>query len=925
MYAFLFTLALFMFWSLVGFATLTLFPARLRIIQGVLVSPAVGVAVTILPVFYLNRLGIPVKDFAGILLPMLGTVSLIILAIKRPVFPFKKLLPFFAMFIVALLLAASPMYLYGFDWLSFSNDDMANYCLAAQRFLNGGYFDYPDLDSFYAGKNYSQTFWFMHVAFGSRAGSELMLAVVWGLTGLNAHQIFMPLIMALHLVLISGTGAMVSSRGYRKNIAIIAMGLLAVSPMTALGALYQLIGQVGGLGLLTAAVTLAYRPFLFKSIRQVASATVPAALVLSAIFIWYPEVLPFFGLGWLVYLGILFHQDRRKAFSVIKIAIVAGLLMLILLNQYVLTAILFMFNQAFSHYALGQAVEVADMSHVLFPYFLIPSGLAALWGLIPISASIKEPFLSLSILVSIILTLWIVFRVLPIQLRKLKPAACVVVVMIVMALFLYYRQHDFGLFKLSMFIQPFLLSVLAFQMRGWMRNRMFIVKGLLVGGMILLNLHSQFTYVSNSTGEFNSGFTEIPKASSLQVNRQFKKLIDDIAVSNQNYILISETSNVVLAKYQALYAKGYSIFFPVKYYFDYIGKADYPNVFIRNDIGGNEFLSRNSKYIDKLQQMYIYSNVKSEIFNSYQRVYRVGEGYFYLDSSPENQLIFIHSAMGNHYYLGDRNRISFYQLENDPMFPGQIFASLGRHFVFQAIHPTVNSRIVMELTDTVVKQFGSTLPTPRVQDETLHFVGRGSGRVFSSPIAPTYLNHIPYIAIDMQRDGKPFAHHASGLMKLYGRDVPQDPRLITAYGRDISLVSEEQYMTLLPPKHINQFPDDLANKSLEYSGIYEDGWISEQSFFILAADSGARFLVIKGMVPLIADPDFTSMISVSLNGKTVAQQKIGLGDFEIKVPVTQLDGRQRIDISFSQYQSLPGKDRRITGGRVKFLGFIAED
>src|ERR1700682_643359 len=160
MNAFLFALALFAFWGLIGFATISIFPPRLRLIQGVLISPAIGVAVTILPVFFINRAGLPVRDFGGILLPILAASAVLALVIKPPIFPAKRCLPFFGIVVAALLLAARPMFSYGFDWVSFSNEDMANYCLGAQRFLNNAYFDPANLADLFSGRDYSQAYWF---------------------------------------------------------------------------------------------------------------------------------------------------------------------------------------------------------------------------------------------------------------------------------------------------------------------------------------------------------------------------------------------------------------------------------------------------------------------------------------------------------------------------------------------------------------------------------------------------------------------------------------------------------------------------------------------------------------------------------------------------------------------------------------------
>lgn len=924
MSAFLFTLMIFAYWGLVGLATITLFPPRLRVMQGLLVSPAIGVAVTILPVFLLNRLGIPVKDFGQILLSLLALISALVIYIKRPLFPVRRCLPFCAIFLAALLLAAWPMFSYSFDWISFANDDMANYCLAAQRFLNYGYFDFFNSVEFYEGKDYSQSYWFMHVKCGIRAGSELMLSAIWSFSGLNAHQIFMPVIMALHLALIGGSGAMVSGRGMDKKVPMITTALMALSPMTTLGALYQLIGQVGGLTLLTAAVTLMYRPQSLRGMSKLLQCCISAALVFSALFIWYPELLPFFGLGWLLYVLFLLIQ-RKECLTVVVPALWIGVLTLIILNQYIVSSLMFMLKQAFSHRYMGHQYEFSDMNIVMFPYFLIPSGLANLWGLIPIADTINEPYLSIAILGGLMIIYWLALRVIPPQMKKMPPPFLILLPMLVTGFFLFCGQSDFGLYKLSMFVQPFLLSVVAAELATWKTetDRNFIATVLSCAPLLVFVPigMTQQNYVSKSTGEFNSGFSEICKASSQKINRQFKQFISNLVDSHGPDIrIIAETNNVVFAKLQVLYTKNAAIFFPVRDFFDTNINPLRSEHFEMLCLGANSFEARKENLADG-NSVYIYSLMMSDIFNSQQRTKFQNDDLFIMNKSPKNRLLFIHSTLGSHYYSSNRRKVAFYQLENDPMIPGQFFSSLGRHLFFQAINPSENSRIVMEITDTVLKQFNCELPQPQVQNATLHFVGRGSGRIFSDTIEPTFLNGKPYISIDMKRNGLPFAFKPKWMMLLYGRHISPDPRLITAFGRDISLISEEDYLALKPPVSLQTFPDDLTNKNLEYSGIYEDGWISEESFFVLSINPDSRYLVIKGMVPLITNPRYTSTIKVRLDGKEVAEQIIGLDKFELKVPVSSFQGHQRIDIAFSDYQHLPGEDGRIIGAKIDFIGF----
>lgn len=933
MNAFLFTLALFSFWGLIGFAALSVFTPRVRVIQGVLLSPALGIATTILPVFFINRLGVPVKDFGAFLLPLLALTAVVVLAVTRPIFPVKRLLPHGGILVAALALAARPMFSYGFDWLSFSNDDMANYCLAAQRFLNHGFFDQPNLNDLFAGKDYSLAYWFMHAAGGVRSGSELMLAVVWAFSGLNAHQVFMPVIMALHLALIAGAGATVVSVSKASRAPLIAMGLMALSPLASLGALYQLIGQVGGLALLAAAVTLMYRSVQTKNVFKLVRGSVPAVLIFASLFVWYPEVLPFFGLGWILYVALLLKYSKGGVWTVLVPAVIVGVLVLGALNKYVIAAMLFMLGQ------VSGGMQSADVSAVLFPYFLVPSGIAAFWGLIPIAGDLREPFVSLSIAGGLLLFYWLGRYVAPKQISRAGVPVSMLLVMLAMGLLLFFRSNDFGLFKLAMFAQPFLIGVLAIEMgqRGWIHKSKATLFALPFA--ILFIVISQIGYVGKSTGEIFGGLNEIPRASAQKVNQQFSQLFEVVRRKNQDGF-IADTSNIVLAKFQSLYSQGESIIFPSRDFF--VNIADYfaveGNAYenIVSQYSGakkksfKEYYAHDARVVNKFtfppdfsseisKRTLITTQEKQAIFNAV--ISAENENYFRKIPAPRNHLVFVHSNLGNHYYLGDRRKIAFYQLENDPMFPGQKFSALGEHLLFFVLGISEKPRVLVELSNTVVKQFDGQLPTPIVQKTTVQFVGRGTGRVFSDPISPEIIDGVPFVSFYMGRDGKQFPNTTKGLMMLYGREVPADQRRITAFGRDISLISEEQFQAIQPPAYLKNFPSDLANKNLEYSGIYEDGWISEKSFFVLSPSATSKFIAVTGSVPQIDDPAFSTVLKLSINGRGIASKKLGLGNFELRVPVTSQASKQRIELEFTTYQTLPGADGRIAPAKINFIGF----
>ncbi|EKN5912848.1 TPA: hypothetical protein RM800_003200 [Yersinia enterocolitica] len=928
MSAFLFTLGLFAFWAVLGYAVITVFSPRLRILQGILISPAVGIAVSVLAVFFINRAGIPVKDFGRWLVLSLAVLSIIVLVIKRPIFPFKKLLPFIAVLFAALILNAWPMFSYGFNWASFANDDMANYALAAQRFLNHGFFEQPNFDDLLAGKDYSLAYWFMHVRGGVRSGSELMLAVVWAFSDLNAHQIFMPVIMALHLALLAVTGAMVSGWGYSRRVALIAMLLIAISPLASLGAIYQLIGQEGGLVLLGAAITLMCRPFSLSPVIYRVWGLLPAGIAFSGLFVWYPELLPFLGLGWMFYTSLLLRRSKEKAVKVIISALVIGAFVLIVLNTYALAALTFMFEQAAS------GMTSNDPSGFSFPYFMLPSGIAAFWGLIPITG-IREPFLSISIAGGLLLTYWVVCRIIPGQIKRGTIPASFTLVMMVLGMVLFFRNNDFGLLKLVMYIQIFLAAVVATALATWKLREASRLVILFSVAIFISMLGSNSYYISKSTGENSLGsLVEIPNASKQKVYQQLQALFDSLPSTEDKYI--AGIDNISLAKFLALYSQGKSINFPSRDYFDRIintktkdiaGKkeAEYKDRRFREyQIETNSKVNKFSLSADSENLSYrslITTTAKQNIFNGKDLTNDLD--YFELMIFPQNYLVFVHSELGNHYFGPPNHRnVAFYMLENDPMFPGQQFSALGQDLLFLAIRPTIKPRIMMELTSTLTKQFDSELPKPKIQNVPIDFIGRGSGRIFSDPIELTDIDGMSFVSVDMGRKGKQMSDSRNGLMLLYGRDVSLDSRYITTFGRNISLISEEQYQSLQPPQSIANFPTDLADPNLEYSGIYEDGWISERSFFKFKVGKETDKFIIRGMIPQLGKAaDFSTELKIRINGQLVSQQKLGIGAFSVEVPVTGLNGSPRVDLEFTNYQQLPGDDGRITAGKIDFIGF----
>jgi hypothetical protein len=419
--------------------------------------------------------------------------------------------------------------------------------------------------------------------------------------------------------------------------------------------------------------------------------------------------------------------------------------------------------------------------------------------------------------------------------------------------------------------------------------------------------------------------------------------------------VVSDTPSPVIAKYQAFYGRGVPLYFLSN---DVLGTLIFRReadgklarivehvlnpasaqaaaaeiserkdrgFFVRAGFDGNTF-EVPTDFSEKDNLPLLVSNGQGTVFNKLNRdIVQASSLRFGWANDLDNYLIFVPAALGSYYYGGDSKSTSYYQLEQDPMFAGQIFSAMGRNLLFMIHRPTANPHLVMELTTTVVKQFDSELPNPEVNGKSIALVGRGSARVIV-PVAPAMVDQHPYLAIDFGRDGQPFVPAPRSLMmSLFGRDIKLDTRAIVAFARNISLISGIQYQSLKPPENVTSFPDDLGNSALEYSGVYEDSWISEHAFFVLQPRSTDRSIQIKGVIPMIDDKQFSTHLTLLVDGSEVAKRELKVGTYELRVPITSGAGRHKIELVWDKVLRLPDGDGRPTAGRVDFVGYSEEE
>ena len=926
----------FLFLTLVGRAALALGHWRGGVLRAWLLAPAMGLAVVVLAVMALNQAGLPIRAFAWPLTAGLALAAAAVFFWRRPTLPARALAPFVAVVVFSLFWTGWPMLRFNFGWLSYVNDDYVNYCLAAERFKDFGFWRVPTMDEL-AGTDVAQYYWFMHVPGLMRFGSEITLSWVSALTGVKSLGIFMPVIVSLGLIQIFSAAGLVLHHGRWRRRALIAVALLAASPLFMLGTLYQLIAQVGGLALLLATTAILTQR-LPATRRRLWPHILTLSIVGSALAVFYPEVTAF-AVATTV-LAATIDAVRKRSFPATRLSLVIyGLLGVIVLLRYNVLSYVFTIMLQ-----MGSGFRSVDLSLSLFPYFMIPTGLANLFGLMPLSINFAEPFTSLTIIAGLLaLVTALAFAVR--DSFRAAPIAVLLVVQAVLAFKLMRSGNDFGLYKIAMFMQPALAAALACALLKLPWSRFTAPLGVLVAAACCAPTALYYTRVSQ--GEKAGGITEAKLASILGTRPP---------ATPPHTRLLCDINNLVAAKVAAFEFRGTDLRFLSRDYDQQIAPIEFERLgdtlvslhprftdlmrtrdllaarddaTIRNHtLFGTSFRAPALNYgKDGKTDAYLSLDETLGLFNKVDITPGVKPAAFFKElpaAAAHNHLVFVHTGRGNHYYLGDRNRIAIYQQEADPYTKQQDITGLGRFLMLRVEQPDPEIYLRISASKTFMGR-GHTAWSPGSRilgttDTPLAFPGNGAVNRIVGPIRPVYRDGAAYIGIDFNETAVQFPFERTGLQSLYNTVVPLDSRKLVAYGRDISALSAAQVAALPRPAKLERFPQDLLfARGLEFSGIYEDGWLSPESEFVLGRSTMTGIVRVRGFVPeLPGAPLGRGTMTVSLGGRDF-ELPAATGTFDWLLPISSTAATTRLAVHFSTSAPLPNGDDRPTGGKLELI------
>jgi len=926
----LLALIFFVHFAVVGRATFALLGLRFGHVRTWLLAPTLGLAVTGLIIMVPNQAGVPMAAYARplIIIVTLGALGVLV---RCRLVPPKGLGSFGLLAAGALLLGGWPALVHGLNWVSYGNDDMTNYCLGAERFLRHGFYDIPTLQDL-AGGDYAQYFWMMHVVGMIRFGSEHMVALAAGATGLGTVQVFMPVILAFSLTQLWAILGLALTRPARRRTTLLTGILLMIAPLWYFGTMYQLIAQVCGLALLATLLTLTARTRFPRGFATRLRFATGCALLIAGLCIFYPEVIPFFVLGWGLFLILRLLQLRHWIKGLVPVLSLTAVVVGLLLRHNIVSTTITLLSQTQE----GMDVRYTAERISLFPYFLTPTGPAYLFGFDVIVAAYEGLPAALGLLGGFaagLVALWAAGR----GLAGRTPPGALLAIMLLIGAQLFSTNNGFGLFKLCMFALPFLLIEIA-RLGNTPRGRQIWVAVFCV--LLVTWLPGVWRYTEAAQPGSASGVRELFDASIsrglLPEHPTTVWAVTTASPVNKLLMLeqpagapafISQLINAtILGRAENPYADWIWHLLP--------GKGDFAAArrvvgFVKNQvypqerIHGLSFWRRTGteESAPDPATAIVTSSAELRSFNKLNApAYPATPGLFTHTTLGQlaNHLAFIQSTAGQHYYLGATGHIAVYKPQPDIYLPHEYFFVVGRHLLFRVLNPTTTVRLRFSLTSSILGAGRTQLPEQATVSNgaasplNLGLVGAGSANVFSPPLQLTELHGVPYLALDLGRPPLHIGLPHPGLQGIYNRTITTDSRLGLGYCRDLSLVSEADYAAQPRPRTLSRFPADLFGPAaVEYSGLYEDGWVSDHAFAVLGPVNPHDKITVQAMLPLIPGPKPAAMhVELLADGVSLLAQEVTPGHFTLEAPLPSAGRQVKIELRFDRTETLPAPDNR---------------
>lgn len=882
-----------------------------------LLAPAVGMAVVTLITTTASLVGLPINQSKWIVILLLFCSFCLALRVSWGGFKKMASIHLFAL-TLNLCTFGIGLIAFGISWQGLVNWDAATNSLAAQYFTQHSFFAEPNIQSITKGLDYSPLSAMLYVSGGHRFGDVMLLGFSASLFNLNPDEVYMAHALAIRCTLIASAALLVYSRGAHVWKTLLAIGLLTLSPLAAYTFLNQLISQMGGLALLLAAASMF--GILLDRPEVAARVIWPLAFVLAALSQSYPESVSLLILGVLLF-GI--YRARRRELPPIKVIFKSGIILtlavLVLINASLPNVLNHMLGVTSWGMTKAKAMPLVDDR---FAYAFSPDFFPFLIGFESIYERISEPWAFALQVSALALTLIVIlFAVRRLDRYPLLISLCFAA--LIAFLFLFWQRNGFATFKMMLMAQPLIYALLSALLIELVvaRNLIGVIAAF---GVLLLTGRGGSVYLYHAM---------IPVMNIEKIQRM---------ISSSSKGVIIESASFLSGQFSVLRPKSKPVFFeqnfPRVYAGGYLNKlhtllpnqdafakdlyqyhADrYQTAFFQ--CGPPDLQAKFETLAREMVPSGIATLVPGGQLTTLNRSQFWGNDLLLLDrGSLKDFLVYRPSTLGQYYGFSDT--VSTYNLESDVLAHKSMSAT-GRYMLLEILSPSEEDvRLAVRFTRTYMGAQHTRLPEITLhgaQSTRLGITGAGALSMTSIPFRPCTIGGRSYILVDFGSEPTQFKNSAPWTYRALNIPYQPDTRRLSGFLRDISIVSTDAKDNHNSFLRLNgKWDFDAFEASFEYSGMFEDGWMSDHLKMQLNPGIKKRQINIGMEIPIELAKQ-NALLFIEVGGKPVQQQALLAGRVDVRIDLSA-GSDQTISLMVDKPLVLPGGDGRSVSGLVRSI------
>lgn len=925
----LITISLLSIWFYLGWLILEFARIEDLTMRGLL-APAVGIAIVTLITTTASFCGLPISRSKWIIVLLVVSSGFLM---RRTSWIELKPTARFHLFVFALNLitVGIGLVIFGPSWHGLINEDAATNSLAAQYFISHFFYETPTINSIISGTDYSPLSSMLYVAGGHRFGDVMLLGFSATLFSLNPDEVYMAHALAIRCALIATSVLLIYQRRSPAWVLYFTMAVLTLSPLGIYTYLNQLISQMGGFTMLLAAGVLFNvlldHPDRFSRLGW------PIAIVLAALCQSYPESVSLLALGILLLVSFRATKKELPPFrKLFGFAVILCLVVLLFLN--------FSLPNVLSHllsiagWGLAKTQDLPTNTGE-FAYAFTPDVFSIILGFQGLREVIAEPWaLTLQVSALFLAATLFMFAIFRNDRYPLLVSLCLSSA--IAFAFLTWQRNGFGTFKMMLLVQPLLFVLLSAFLIDLVMVRKVI--GVVIGfGILILVGKTGAAYVNAGMSTFGH-ITRLAEGDTLNTIQRI--------ISSSSKEIILESPNYLFGKFALLRAKGNPTVFEhnlsesfassglkrllandlarwrpdqdkfsddlFKYYEERFGSA----IFQCRPVG----LQPKFKYLlhDNESKDVLILAPGGRLIPLNRNLYGDTDVKLLDRVSAPGFLLFRPSTLGGYYGKG---AAAFFDVEPDLLTSGTM-SGAGRYVLLEVLAPFEDEiRLTVKFSRTYLGGSDALLPEITLNGTTstpLGVAGAGAVSLTSEPLRPCIVNGRSYILVDFGAEPTQPRKKAPWAYQMSGVPYHPDTRQLVGFLRDISVVRDN------PPSDpkalsqlVNQWSFQAFDSAFEYSGVFEDGWMSNQLLLRPKLGLQGKKIYITMDVPLEL-VRHEPLISIEIDGKTLRQQRLSTETVTIQIDLPNNVG-QSIVLTTDRPFILPGADGRSVIGHIRSI------